>query len=243
MKKIIFSFVFIVSLVFPQDLLYAQRGYDWSGPWGVGVGIGSASYIGDLGDHPKNQILMIPQNLGVGAHGFFSKGFGPLAVILQMNMGKLQAKDYRKDHKFSNSYYEYIGMLRLDLNKLLQGKNYRRENWNAYAQAGLGMYRFHAQLTDIAETELIADYGYTELGKASSIVAGGGIIYYMTDDAHFHIGVDYHFLNGDGGDSIDAKKIGSSKDHYLYMNLGFSFTFGSPSHKGGRRRSLLWGKF
>lgn len=243
MKKYIYSFVFTLIFIFTQDLLYAQRGTDWGGPWGIGIGVGAASFIGDLGDHPKNQILMVPQNLGVGAHGFFSKGFGPLAVILQMNMGKLQAKDYRKDQKFSNSYYEYIGMLRLDLNKLFQGRHYRRENWNGYAQAGLGLYRFHAQLTNIPETELIADHGYSELGKASSMVVGGGIIYYMTNDAHFHIGVDYHFLTGDEGDSVDAKKIGSSNDHYLYMNLGFSFTFGGTSHRGGKRRSLLWGKF
>ncbi|MCK5775454.1 MAG: hypothetical protein KAH25_04725, partial [Bacteroidales bacterium] len=142
MKKIIISFVFIIALISTQDMLYAQRGTDWGGPWGIGVGMGTASYIGDLGNQPKSEMLMIPKNFGFGVHGFFSKGFGPLAVVLQMNMGKLHARDYRKDQKFNNNFYEYIGMLRLDLNKIIQGRHYRRENWNGYIQAGIGMYRY-----------------------------------------------------------------------------------------------------
>lgn len=212
---------------------------DWGGPWGIGVGLGPTSYIGDLNEHNDNRFLMIPQSLSFSGHGWFSKEFGPITLVLQMNLGRLQSRDYTKDQQFRNNFYEHDGLIRLNLNQLLMGKGYSKYKWNAYIQGGVGLMRYSAYLTDLSEDTLLEQTGYAAIGKATSLTGGAGIIYYMTDDSNLHIGVDYHKLNAD---DVDAKVIGSSNDHYMYLNVGFSFNFGMPS-SGGRRHSLLWGKF
>jgi len=239
-KKILFYIILSLFLVGLHQESSAQRRKDWSGPWGIGVGFGPASYIGDLNEHNDNRFLIIPQSLGFSGHGWFSKEFGPITLVLQMNLGRLQSRDYTKDQKFRNSYYEHDGLIRLNLNQLLLGKNYRRDKWNAFIQGGIGLMRYSAYLTDMNDDTLLQQTGYAAIGKATSVTGGAGIIYYMTDDANLHIGVDYHMLNAD---DIDAKIIGTSNDNYLYMNIGFSFHFGVSSRSAGRRHSLLWGKF
>ncbi len=241
MRKIIF-YIIIVWFAFGIHLNSSaqRRGTEWSGPWGIGVGLGPASYIGDLNEHNDNRFLIIPQSLGFSGSGWFSKEFGPITLILQMNLGRLQSRDYTKDQKFRNSFYENDGLIRLNLNQLLQGRAYGKDRWNAYIQGGVGLMRYSAYLTDMNDDVLLQETGYAAIGKAMSITGGAGVIFYMTDDANLHIGVDYHMLDAD---DVDAKVIGTSNDNYIYMSLGFSFHFGVSSHRGGRRHSLLWGKF
>ncbi|NOR87707.1 MAG: hypothetical protein GQ527_08875 [Bacteroidales bacterium] len=241
MKKLLSYIIAFILLVCIHQNTYAQRSYtDWSGPWGIGVGFGPSSYIGDLNEHNDNRFLIIPQSLGFAGHGWFSKGFGPITLVLQMNLGRLQSRDYTKDQKFRNSFYDYGGRLRLNMNQLLQGRAYRQDRWNMYLEGGLGLMRYSAYLTDMSDDELLSETGYSAIGKAFSIVGVAGIKYYMTDDANLHIAVEYHVLNAD---DIDAKIIGTSNDAYIYMNIGFSYMFGNFSNGGGRRRSLLWGNF
>lgn len=239
MKKLLFVIILVSIVLGLSPTSYAQH-TDWNGPWSVGVGIGPTAYIGDLNEHNDNRALIIPQSLSFAGHGWFSKGFGPITLVLQMNLGRLQSRDYRKDQQFRNNFYDYGGRLRLNLNQLLLGKNYRVDKWHAYVQGGIGLMRYSAYLTDISEDTLLGETGYAAIGKAFSIVGGAGIQYYMTEDANLHIGVDYHLLNSD---DIDAKAKGNSNDNYIYLNLGVSFSFGTTSGRGGRRHSLLWGKF
>ena len=242
MKKNIVSFVFVLILIGAYSSSYAQHRMDWSGPWGIGFGLGTASYVGDLNEPNGNKFLVVPQSLGFAGHGFFSKGFGPVTAMLQMNLGRLQSRDYVGDQKFKNSFYEYTGILRLNINHLIKGSLYRRDKWNVYVQGGYGMMRFSSYLTHMDE-ELINDYGYSSIGKAKVMLAGAGVSYFITREASFHLGADYHLFSGDGGDLVDAKVGGSSNDHYIYMHLGLSFDFGGASRHRGGRRSLLWGKF
>lgn len=241
MKKLLFYIILFVLLVGFHQASYSQRSYtDWNGPWGVGVGFGPTAYIGDLNEANDNRFLLIPQSLGFAGHGWFSKGFGPITVVLHMNLGRLQSRDYRKDQKFRNNFYDYSGRIRLNMNQLLMGRAYGRDRWNAYIEGGIGMMRYSAYLTDMNDDTLLAETGYAAIGKAFSIVGAAGIKYYMTDDANLHIGAEYHILNAD---DVDSKIIGTSNDSYLYMTIGFSYEFGTTSSSGGRRRSLLWGKF
>jgi len=241
-KKIIVSFVFGLVFLGAYSTSYAQHRMDWSGPWGIGFGLGTASYVGDLNEHNDNRLLILPQSLGFAGHGYFAKGFGPITAIFQMNLGRLQSRDYTKDQRFRNSFYEYMGIARLNINQIIQGRRYRRDKWNAYLQGGFGMMRFSSYLTNMNE-DLINQHGYAAIGKASVMTAGFGIVYYITQEASFVVGADYHGFSGDGGDLIDAKEAGISDDDYVYLNLGFSFDFGGTSRRRGGRRSLLWGKF
>lgn len=235
----IFSLIIFLSFLTTSNVAQAQRN-DWSGPWSVGVGFGTTSYIGDLNEHNDNRFLIIPQSMSFSGHGWFSKGFGPITLVLQMNLGRLQSRDYTKDQQFRNNFYDYSGRIRLNMNQVLLGKRYSPDKWHFYIQGGLGLMRFSTYLTDIPESELINEIGYAKIGKATSMIAGAGIKYYMTDEASLHIGVDYYFLNSD---EIDAKVIGTSNDAYIYMNLGFSYAFGESFHRTGRRKSLRWGRF
>lgn len=238
MKKILFYIISIFIVIAPSQIVEAQRGTDWSGPWGVGIGLGPTSYIGDLNEHNDNRFLIIPQSLSFAGAGWFSKGFGPITFVVQMNLGRLQSRDYVKNQMFRNNFYEYSGKLRLNMNQILLGKRYRVDKWHFYTQAGIGMMRFSTYLTDISEDNLINNVGYASIGKASSISLGVGIQYYMTEEASFHIGVDYHFLNSD---EIDAKVIGAANDSYLFMSIGFSYSFSGGF--GGRRSSATWGRY
>lgn len=239
MKKLLFYIVCIFILLAPTKFVEAQRGTDWSGPWGVGVGLGPTSYIGDLNEHNDNRFLVIPQSLSFAGTGWFSKGFGPITFVLQMNLGRLQSRDYTKNQMFRNNFYEYAGKLRLNMNQILLGKRYRVDKWHFYTQAGLGMMRFSSYLTDITEDNLINNVGYAAIGKATSMNLGVGLQYYMTDEASLHIGVDYHVLNSD---EIDAKVIGTANDSYIFMSIGFSYSFSGGSI-GGRRSSATWGRY
>ena len=241
MKKLLFYFICLLFLVsFHQNANSQSYRTDWNGPWGVGAGFGPTSYIGDLNEHNDNRFLMIPQSLSFAGTGWFSKGFGPITLVLQMNLGRLQSRDYTKDQKFRGNFYDYGGKVRLNMNQLLLGKKYSKDRWNFYIQGGVGMMRYSSYLTDMND-ELINQVGYAAIGKAFTISGGAGIIYYMTDEANLIIGVDYSILNSD---DVDAKIIGASNDHYMFMKLGFSYTLSNGySSSGGRRRSLLWGKF
>ncbi len=239
MKKLLFYLVFVPFLLFVNSKGYSQH-MDWGGPWAVGVGLGPTAYIGDLNEHNDNRFIIIPQSLSFVGNGWFSKGFGPITLVLQMNLGRLESRDYIKDQRFRASFYDYGGRVRLNMNQLLRGKKYRVDKWHFYIQGGLGLMRYSSYLTDINNDTLLSQTGYAAIGKAMSYVLGAGIQYYMTDDASLHIGVDYHFLNSD---DVDAKIIGESNDHYLFMNIGFSYAFGSFGGGGGRKHSLLWGKF
>lgn len=241
MKKIIISFVFVLVFLGTYSTSSAQRRMDWSGPWGVGFGLGTASYVGDLNEPNGNNFLMLPKGLGFAGHGFFSKGFGPVTAMLQMNLGRLQSSDYVRDQKFRNSFYEYMGVVRLNANQLIQGRRYRRDKWHAFVQGGFGMMRFSSYLTHM-DDELINSEGYASIGKATVVVAGFGISYYITQEASLLLGADYHIFSGEGGDLIDAKP-GGSNDHYIYINIGLSFDIGGSSRRRGGKRSLLWGKF
>lgn len=238
MKKLLF-YILLGSFSLLAENGIAQKA-DWDGPWGVGVGFGPNSYIGDLNEHNANRFLIIPQSLSFAGHGWFSKGFGPISLILQMNLGRLQSRDYTKDQKFRASFYDYGGRLRLNMNQILLGKRYRRDKWNFYIQGGVGLMRFSSYLTDINNDDLINQVGYAAIGKAMSVVGGAGIKYYMTDEANFHIGVDYHVLNSD---EVDAKAKGNSDDNYIYLNIGFSYEFGNIVSRSGSRKSLRWGRF
>jgi len=241
-KKLLFYIILALFMLSIHNQSFARgRGTDWSGPWGIGVGFGPSSYIGDLNEHNDNRFIIIPQSLGFAGHGWFSKEFGPITLVLQMNLGRLQSRDYTKDQQFRNSFYEHDGLIRLNLNQLLMGRGYSKDKWNAYIQGGIGLMRYSAYLTDMSEDTLLQQTGYSAIGKATSITGGAGIIYYMTEDANLHIGVEYHMLNED---DVDAKVIGASNDHYMYLNVGFSFHIGGSAYgRGGRRHSLLWGKF
>lgn len=234
----IFILMFISCFINVKDV-NAQRN-DWSGPFAVGVGFGTTSYIGDLNEHNDNRFLIIPQSMSFSGHGWFSKGFGPITLVLQMNLGRLQSRDYTRDQQFRNNFYEYGGLLRLNMNQLLLGRRYSPDKWHFYIQGGLGLMRFSTYLTDLSEDELIDQVGYAKIGKATSLTGGAGLQYYMTDEASLHIGVDYHYLNSD---EIDAKAKGTSDDAYLYMNIGFSYAFGEVFNRTGKRRSLRWGRF
>lgn len=239
--KNLFIYIFgLILIIVSYNNAFAQRGNDWSGPWGIGVGLGPTAYIGDLNEHNDNRFLIIPQSLSFAGSGWFSKGFGPLTFVLQMNLGRLQSRDYTKDQQFRNNFYDYGGRLRINMNQVLQGRRYQVDKWHFYLQGGMGLMRYSAYLTDLSEDELIGETGYVAIGKATSIIGGAGLQYYMTDEASLHIGVDYHFLNMD---DIDAKIIGTANDAYLYMSIGFSYAFGNAGFGGGKRRSVLWGRF
>ncbi len=240
MKRLLFSIVFVHLLFFINHKAVAQFS-DMSGPWAIGVGLGPTSYIGDLNEHNDNRFLIIPQSLSFAGNGWFSKGFGPITLVLQMNLGRLESRDYIRDQKFRASFYDYGLRVRLNMNQLLMGKKYRVDKWHFYTQGGVGMMRYSSYLTDMNNDTLLSQTGYAAIGKALSYVLGVGIQYYMTDEANLHIGVDYHFLNSD---DVDSKIKGSSNDNYLFLNIGFSYSFGDFSGGGGgRKRSLLWGKF
>ena len=217
----------------------AQR-TDWGGPWGVGVGLGTTSYIGDLNEANDNRFLIMPQSLSFAGKGWFSKGFGPLTLIIQMDLGRLQSRDYVKNEKFRANFYNYGAHVRVNMNKLLLGKKYRMEKWHFYLSGGIGMMRYSTYLTDITNDTLYNQVGYAAIGKAMALVGGMGIEYRITDEANFLIGLEYNKLNMD---DIDAKVKGSANDSYIFMNIGFSYTFGNVYVSGGRRRSLLWGKY
>lgn len=240
MKRLLFYILIpIVFTLFIVKPLFSQRN-DWSGPWSIGVGFGPTSYIGDLNEHNDNRFLIVPQSLSFSGHGWFAKGFGPITLVLQMNLGRLQSRDYTKNQQFRNNFYDYGGRIRINMNQVLLGKRYNPDKWHFYLQGGIGLMRFSAYLTDMTESQLIEQVGYAKIGKATSLTGGAGIQYYMTDEASLHIGVDYHFLNSD---EIDAKVIGVSNDAYLYMNIGFSYAFGDLMNRTGKRRSLRWGRF
>ena len=156
-----------------------------------------------------------------------------------MNIGRLQSRDYINNEMFRNNFYEYSGKLRFNMNQILLGKRYHPDKWHFYTQAGLGMLRFSTYLTDISETTLIDNIGWAAIGKATSISMGVGIQYYMTEEASLHIGVDYHVLNSD---EIDAKVTGTSNDSYIFMSLGFSYSFSGGGY-GGRRSTATWGRY
>lgn len=240
MKRLLFHIISIAVLICSVDFEAQAQKNDWDGPFAVGAGFGTTSYIGDLNEHNDNRFLIIPQSMSFAGHGWFSKGFGPITLVLKMNLGRLQSRDYTRDIQFRNNFYEYAGLLRLNMNQILQGKRYNPDKWHFYIQGGLGLMRFSSYLTDIAETELVSEVGYAKIGKATSLTGGAGIQYYMTDEASLHIGVDYHYLNSD---EVDAKVAGTSDDAYIYMNIGFSYAFGNIVGRTGKRRSLRWGRF
>lgn len=240
MKRLLFYILVSILAVFTASKTTSAQRNDWGGPFAVGVGFGTTSYIGDFNEHNDNRFLIVPQSMSFSGHGWFSKGFGPITLVIQMNLGRLQSRDYIKDRQFRNNFYEYGGLIRLNMNQVLLGKRYRPDKWHFYIQGGLGLNRFSTYLTDLNEQELINQIGYAKIGKATSLTGGAGIQYYMTDEASFHIGVDYHVLNSD---EIDAKVGGVSNDAYLYMNVGFSYAFGEIVNRSGSRRSLRWGRF
>lgn len=217
----------------------AQR-MDWSGPWSMGVGLGPTSYIGDLNEHNDNRFLIIPQSLGFAGSGFFAKGIGPLTLVMQMNIGRLMSRDYTREQMFRNNFYDYGLRIRLNVNQILLGRRYQEGNWHFYGELGYGFMRYSAYLTDIPEDVLYNSVGYAAIGKASSTVMGAGIQYNITGEAHLHISAEYHFLNMD---DIDAHATGSNNDAYLYMSLGFSYSFSDFGSNRGRSRSLRWGRF
>ncbi len=217
----------------------AQR-TDWGGPWGVGVGLGTTSYMGDLNEPNGNRILIMPESLGFGAKGWFSKGFGPLDLILQLDLGRLNSRDYVNDEQFRANFYTYGAHIRVNMNKLLMGNRHRVEHWYIYLQGGIGMMRYSSYLTDMPMDTLINDVGYKSIGKAMSLAGAAGIVYKMTDEANVFVSVEYNMLNQD---DIDAKIKGGSNDAYIFLNIGFNYTFGNVYVSGGRRKSLLWGKY
>ncbi|OYT15447.1 MAG: hypothetical protein B7C24_12945 [Bacteroidetes bacterium 4572_77] len=217
----------------------AQR-TDWGGPWGVGAGLGTTSYIGDLNEHNANRFIIMPQSLSFAGKGWFSKGFGPLTLIIQMDLGRLQSRDYRKDLKFRGSFYNYGAHVKVNMNKLLLGRKYRMEKWHFFLQGGVSMMRYSSYLTDIPNDTLYSEVGYAAIGKSLALVGGMGIEYKITDEVNFQILVEYNKLNMD---DIDALIKGSSNDNYILMSMGVSYTFGNVYVSGGRRRSLLWGKY
>jgi hypothetical protein len=237
-KKLLF-YIFIPAFICASVFTANAQRNDWGGPFAVGVGLGPTSYIGDLNEHNENRFLIIPQSLSFAGQGWFSKGVGPFTLVLRMNLGRLQSRDYTKNQQFRTNFYDYAGLVQINVNKILLGKRYYEDNWHFYLQGGFSMMRFSGYLTDMSETELISEVGYAAIGKATSITGGAGIKYYMTDEASLHIGVDYNMLNSD---EVDAKVIGVSNDAFIMMSIGVSYEFGDFSSRSSRR-GLRWGRF
>lgn len=239
MKRIylILTIVFITTSLF-QDVKAQRR--DWSGPWSIGIGLGPTAYAGDLNEHNDNRMLILPQSLSFAGSGYFAKGVGPLTFVLQMNIGRLQSRDYTKEQMFRNSFYDYGIRLRFNVNQILMGRRYSEENWHFYGQLGYGFMRYSSYLTDIPNDTLYSSVGYASVGKAGSFVMGAGIQYNVTNEASLHIGAEYHMLNMD---DIDAHVRGVNNDSYLYISIGFSYAFSDMGAGRGRSRSLRWGQF
>ena len=239
MKKHLLYFTIVILLVGIQSSALAQR-RDWSGPWAIGMSFGGTSYIGDLNEPNGNRLLIVSQSLSFASAAWLSKDFGPLTLVGQMNIGRLQSRDYNKDLLMRASFYEYSGNVRVNINRIIEGRRYRLDKWHFYLVGGIGMIRYSSNMTDMPQDTLINSVGYASIGRGFSYNFGAGIQYYITEDASIHIGADYHMLNID---DIDAYIKGSDNDAYTYVSIGFSYAFGRKRVGGGRRKSLLWGKY
>lgn len=216
-----------------------------SGPLSFGITMGAAVYKGDLTDHNANPWLPFSKDSHLAVGGFFAKEVGPASIRFQMNIGGLQGSDYRNDQRFNTNFYEYNAIVALNINHLINFKNYTNQGYNVYVLGGYGMMRYSSYLTDYNQTAQITDVGYAAIARATSIIAGAGVKVEIVEKLNFLGEFTYHMGGGESGDQFDAVIDNGDNDSYYYISLGLSYDIlGSASgKKSSYRKSLRWGRF
>ncbi|HAG14899.1 MAG TPA: hypothetical protein DCG69_00030 [Bacteroidales bacterium] len=234
--------LFILLFLSFSSLTEAQNS-NWSGPLSFGISSGATAYKGDL-NAPNNPWMPFSKDANFTVAGFFAKDLGPLNLRFQMEIGGLKGFNANSDERFSNNFYEYNGIVSVNINHLIQMSNYRDQGYHFYVLGGYGMLRYTSVLTNYLETVVVNKVGFSSIGRASTIIAGAGLKIKVIDKVNFMTEFTYHMASMD---DLDAKiaDIDAAKDGFYYVSIGMSYDILGSSTRGGShyRKSLRWGRF
>ncbi|MBN2237674.1 MAG: hypothetical protein JW729_08935 [Bacteroidales bacterium] len=241
MNKLI-STSLIALLLFAVSIQSQAQRNNWNGPLSFGVSSGAAVYKGDLSDANANPWLPFSKDVNFSMAGFFAKELGPFNLRFQMTLGGLKGYDFRADERFSNNFYEYNGIVTVNINHLIKLNNYENPGYNFYFLAGYGMLRYSSYLTDISQFTLLEEIGYAKIGRANSMIGGAGVKINVVDKVNFLAEFTYHITNND---DLDAKIENGDNDNFYYVSVGITYDLlgNSKGSSSRSRKSLRWGRF
>lgn len=241
-----FTLVILILLIFGGEL-YAQRQFDshkggsiWR-HWYVKADFGPTALFGDISTYDTDPFKKLRYESKFsysvsagkwitdwgGAHFTFSQG---------------QLKGIRGDLEANTSYFQYTFQGIINLTQLLYPSD-DQGNFYFYAKVGYGLMDFNAILTNVATGDTIRMQGVnTSHDKRVTewvIPFGFGGVYNIDQNFAINFDATYNYVNTD---KLDGKFVSSevdyndNKDYYIYLSLGFQYTFNFKESYGNYKR-------